>query len=74
MSIIDTIKGLFGHVQEHAGSVEDLKTKAEDLAGQHGETINNAVDGIQEKIPGNVGDGVIDGAQEKINNLGNKQQ
>lgn len=77
MSIIDTIKGLFGDAHsklpENLNSVEDIKAKAQDIAGQHSDTANNAVDSIQERIPGETGDAVVDSAQDRLNGFADKK-
>jgi len=73
MGIFDSIKGLLGGVTEklpeNLNSVDELKTRAQELAEQHGDTINSVVDGIQEKLPESV-QGTIDGAQDKLTQLG----
>jgi hypothetical protein len=77
MGIFDSIKGLLSQAQsklpEDLNSVDELKAKAQDLAEQHGETINKVVDTVQEKLPGETGDKLIDGAQQKFNDLNGKK-
>jgi ABC-type phosphate transport system auxiliary subunit len=77
MGIFDSIKNLLGNAQsklpENLNSVDELKAKAQDLSQQHSETINNAVDNLQTKLPGETGDKIIDAAQEKFDNFANKK-
>lgn len=77
MGIFDSIKNLLTGAQsklpENMNSVEELKAKAQELSEQHGDKVNSAIDGIQEKLPGQAGDGVIDSAQQKFNDFAGKK-
>ncbi len=55
-------------------SVDEIKAKAQDLAADHSDTVNKVADTLQEKIPGEADDKMIDSAQEKLNNFASNDQ
>lgn len=77
MGIFDSIKnalsGAKSKLPENLNSPEELKAKAQDLSAQHGDKVNQAIDTIQDKLPGQTGDKVIDGVQQKFNDFSKKQ-
>jgi len=77
MGLFDSIKNFMSGAQsklpEDLNSIGEIKDKASSFAQDHGVSINKAVDGLQDKIPGTKGDGVVDSAQEKLEDLSKKQ-
>lgn len=69
MSIIDTIKGLIGGFQSGATGFDELKAKGQEMVGEYGDSLNTVVDDVQNNLPGNMGDGAVDGLQEKLKDL-----
>jgi hypothetical protein len=77
MGIFDSVKGLFGQAQsklpEDLNSVDELKAKAQNLAQDHGNTIDKVVDTVQDKLPGETGDKLVDGVQQKLDDFAGKK-
>ena len=75
--MLDFIKKLFGGKKVEMPDMQqvgELKDKAQDMLAQHADTINNVADGLQEKIPGQADDKIIDTAQDKLNSLTENKQ
>lgn len=77
MGLFDKIKNALSGAQsklpENMNSVDEVKAKAQELAGQHGDTVNKTIDGIQTRLPGQTGDKVIDNVQQRFNDFTNKK-
>ena len=78
MGFFDSVKNFLSGAQnklpEDLNSVDEVKARAQELMQQHGETVNKVVDTVQEKIPGETGDNVIDATQDKANEFASGKQ
>ncbi len=76
MGLFDKVKLAVTNVQkklpENLNSVDEVKAKAQQLAGQHGGKIDTAAEKLKAALPGTKGDNAIDAARSKIDKLAKK--
>jgi hypothetical protein len=76
--MLDFVKKLFHRTQskhpDDMNQTNELKAKAQDFVADHSDTINEVADTLQEMIPGEADDKIIDSAQEKLNNFAGNNQ
>lgn len=73
MSLFDTVRRVFSRAEiklpTNLGSAGDVKTRAREVANQHGDKLDAAAGRLKQALPGDRADKAVDLARDKIDNL-----
>ena len=66
MSLLESIKNLFGGAKKQSGVPQEMIEKVQNLAESNAQMVEEVGEQIKDAIPGNTGDQVVDAVTDKL--------